>query len=176
MIKTITIETPIGEMVAGATDEGVCLLEFTDRKMLNNEYNELTGLLKTTIETGDNIHLKSLRKQLKDYFSGKLKEFKIPLITPGSKFQQDVWKELLTIEFGATRTYHEQSVELGHPDAIRAVANANGRNRIAIIIPCHRVIGSDGRLTGYGGGLERKKWLLDHERRHSGQAVDLTLF
>jgi AraC family transcriptional regulator of adaptative response/methylated-DNA-[protein]-cysteine methyltransferase len=176
MIKTIKIETPLGEMVAGATDEGICLLEFHDRKILQAEYKELTMLLETTIEYGENQHLKTLRKQLKEYFEGKRKEFTVPLIIPGRPFRQSVWKELQNIPFGTTRTYQEQANALKSPESIRAVANANGMNRIAIIIPCHRVIGSDGRLTGYGGGLHRKKWLLDHEKKFSGQPVDLSLF
>ena len=176
MINTIHIETPLGEMVASATDEGLCLLEFHDRRMLPTEYKDLVRLLKTTIQEGENTHLKTLIKQLKEYFDGNRKEFSIPLITPGSVFQQAVWKELQNIHFGSTRSYQEQAMALNMPDSIRAVANANGMNRIAIVIPCHRIIGSDGRLTGYGGGLRRKKWLLDHERKYSGQAVDLTLF
>jgi AraC family transcriptional regulator of adaptative response/methylated-DNA-[protein]-cysteine methyltransferase len=176
MIKTIKIETPLGEMIAGATDQGVCLLEFHDRKMLPKEYRDLEKLLNTTIEEGENKHLKTIRKQLREYFDGKRKEFTIPLVTPGSEFQQAVWKELLNIKFGATRSYQEQAIALKSPDSVRAVANANGLNRISIVIPCHRVIGSDGRLTGYGGGLKRKRWLLDHEKKYSGQAIDLSLF
>jgi AraC family transcriptional regulator of adaptative response/methylated-DNA-[protein]-cysteine methyltransferase len=144
--------------------------------MLPTEYKDLTRLLKTTLEQGDNIHLKSLRKQLDKYFSGELKEFTIPLVTPGTDFQQAVWKELLEIPYGTTRSYQEQANVLRRSDSVRAVANANGMNRISIIIPCHRVIGSNGRLTGYGGGLKRKKWLLDHEKKYSGKAVDLILF
>ena len=98
------------------------------------------------------------------------------LCTPGTDFQQAVWKELQEIPFGTTRSYQEQAEALKRPDSVRAVANANGMNRISIVIPCHRVIGSDGRLTGYGGGLKRKKWLLDHEKKYSGKAVDLLLF
>jgi AraC family transcriptional regulator of adaptative response/methylated-DNA-[protein]-cysteine methyltransferase len=176
MIITTTIETPLGEMIAGATDEGICLLEFNDRKTLPEEYNDLKKLLNTSVEEGENKHSKTLKKQLREYFQGRRKEFTIPLVTPGSAFQQTVWKELQNIPFGSTRSYHEQSVTLGNPDSIRAVANANGMNRIAILIPCHRVIGSDGRLVGYGGGLRRKKWLLDHEKKFSGQPVDLSLF
>ena len=176
MITTIKIDTPLGEMVAAATEEGVCLLEFNDRKMLPTEYKDLTRLLKTTFEEGENRHLKALKKQLKEYFDGKRKEFTIPLVTPGSEFQRAVWKELQNIQFGSTRSYQEQAIALNKSDSIRAVANANGMNRISIVIPCHRVIGSDGRLTGYGGGLKRKKWLLDHEKKYSGKAVDLSLF
>ena len=176
MIKTTRIETPIGEMLAGATDDGVCLLEFHDRKILPFEYKELSRLLETIIEEGENKHLKALKKQLKEYFEGKRKEFTIPVVIPGTEFQETVWKELQNIPFGSTRSYQEQALALNRPDSVRAVANANGMNRIAIVIPCHRVIGSDGRLTGYGGGLKRKKWLLDHEKKYSGQAVDLSLF
>jgi AraC family transcriptional regulator, regulatory protein of adaptative response / methylated-DNA-[protein]-cysteine methyltransferase len=176
MIKTAKIETPIGEMIAGATNEGLCLLEFIHRKMLPTEYKDLKRLLKTDFEEGENIHIISVRKQLKEYFDGKRKEFTVPLVAPGSEFQMQVWKELQNIKFGSTRTYQEQSIALNRPDSVRAVANANGMNRISILIPCHRVIGSDGKLVGYGGGLERKKWLLDHEKKYSGQSVDLSLF
>ena len=176
MIKITKIETPLGEMVAGATDEGVCLLEFSNRRMLPAEYKDLIRLLKTTLEEGENKHLKLLKKQLKEYFDGRRKEFTVPLVTPGTEFQQAVWKELQNIGFGSTRSYQEQAIALKKPDSVRAVANANGMNRISIVIPCHRIIGSDGRLTGYGGGLKRKKWLLDHEKKYSGKAVDLSLF
>jgi AraC family transcriptional regulator of adaptative response/methylated-DNA-[protein]-cysteine methyltransferase len=176
MIQITKIETPVGEMIAGATDDGICLLEFSDRRMLPTEYKDLERYLKTTIREGENKHFKTVRKQLEEYFNGTLKEFTVPLVTPGTPFQQIVWKELMHIPYGTTRSYQEQSVALGKPDSVRAVANANGMNRISIIIPCHRVIGSDGHLTGYGGGLRRKKWLLDHEKKFSGKAVDLSLF
>jgi AraC family transcriptional regulator of adaptative response/methylated-DNA-[protein]-cysteine methyltransferase len=176
MIKTTKIETPIGEMIAGATEDGICLLEFSDRRMLPTEYKDLTRRLKTNIEEGESKHFRKLIKQLKEYFEGNRKEFSLPLVTPGTEFQQTVWRELQNIPFGATRSYQEQAVALDNPGSVRAVANANGMNRISIIIPCHRVIGADGHLTGYGGGLKRKRWLLDHEKKHSGQAVDLTLF
>jgi AraC family transcriptional regulator, regulatory protein of adaptative response / methylated-DNA-[protein]-cysteine methyltransferase len=176
MIKTAKIETPIGEMVAGANDEGLCLLEFFDRRMLKTEYSDLSGLLETSLEEGENKHLRNLRKQLKEYFNGNRKTFDIPLITPGTKFQKAVWKELQNIPFGSTRTYSEQAIALKIPESVRAIANANGMNRISIIIPCHRVIGSEGRLTGYGGGLKRKRWLLDHEKKYSGKPIDLSLF
>jgi AraC family transcriptional regulator, regulatory protein of adaptative response / methylated-DNA-[protein]-cysteine methyltransferase len=176
MINLIKIETPLGEMVAGATDEGVCLLEFSDRRMLPTEYKDLTRLLKTSFQDGENKHLKTLRKQLKEYFEGTRQNFSVPLVTPGTQFQQSVWKELQNIQFGMTRSYQEQAKALNREDSVRAVANANGMNRISIVIPCHRVIGSDGHLTGYGGGLKRKRWLLDHEKKYSGKAIDLSLF
>jgi AraC family transcriptional regulator of adaptative response/methylated-DNA-[protein]-cysteine methyltransferase len=115
---------------------------------------------------GDNSHFVLLRKELDEYFEGKRKEVSVPLVTPGSPFQQAVWKELQNIPYGSTRSYKQQANALKNPDAVRAVANANGMNRIAIIIPCHRVIGTDGSLTGYGGGLWRKKWLLDLENEY----------
>ena len=175
MIVTVKIESPIGELIAGATDEGICLLEFSDRRRAARECRDLVKLLKQPLEEGDNGHLQTLRKQLNDYFSGDLKKFTVPLVTPGTDFQQEVWKELLEIPFGKTRSYQEQANLLNKPDSVRAVANANGMNRISIVIPCHRVIGSDGRLTGYGGGLKRKKWLLDHEKKYSGKAFEMTL-
>jgi AraC family transcriptional regulator of adaptative response/methylated-DNA-[protein]-cysteine methyltransferase len=176
MITTTKIETDLGIMIAGAVSEGICLLEFSDRRMLKAEYRDLAKYFNTSIEEGESRHFITLLTQLREYFKGSRKEFSLPLVTPGSEFQQAVWKELINIPYGTTRTYHEQSVTLGKPGSIRAVANANGMNRIAIIIPCHRVIGSDGSLTGYGGGLERKRWLLDHEKKHSGKAFELSLF
>lgn len=163
-------------MIAGAAEGGICLLEFNDRKSLNKEYKDLENILGQAFQEGENEHIKSLKLQLKEYFEGIRKEFTLPLITPGSEFQQDVWKELQNIPYGTTRSYLQQSVAIGKPGSVRAVANANGMNRISIIIPCHRVIGSDGTLTGYGGGLKRKKWLLDHEKKYSGQAIEMSLF
>ena len=176
MIKLTKIKTPLGEMVAGAIREGICLLEFSDRKTLSSEYEDLARLLNTGTESGSNKHLRALKKQLKEYFKGKRKEFSVPLVTPGTEFQQSVWKEILKIPYGSTKSYMEQAISLEKPGAVRAVANANGANRISIVIPCHRVIGSDGHLVGYGGGLKRKKWLLDHEKIYSGKAVELDLF
>jgi AraC family transcriptional regulator, regulatory protein of adaptative response / methylated-DNA-[protein]-cysteine methyltransferase len=176
MIRTIKITSPLGELLAGATDEGICLLEFNDRKRAQRETKDLIKLLGQTIIEDENEHLTELKQQLAEYFEGSRKEFTVPLVTPGTDFQQEVWKELLLIPFGKTRSYQEQANALDKPDAVRAVANANGMNRISIVIPCHRVIGSNGRLTGYGGGLGRKKWLLDHEKKHSGIATEMLLF
>jgi len=176
VIITSKIETELGTMIAGAVQEGICLLEFSDRKMLKTEYKDLARLFNSSIEEGENEHISSLKVQLKEYFEGTRKIFSIPMVTPGSEFQKAVWNELLNIEYGTTRSYLQQSIALGRPGSIRAVANANGMNRISIMIPCHRVIGSDGSLTGYGGGLKRKRWLLDHEKKYSGLPVDLSLF
>jgi AraC family transcriptional regulator of adaptative response/methylated-DNA-[protein]-cysteine methyltransferase len=176
MIKTTIIESPLGDLLAGATDEGICLLEFNDRKRALRESGDLSRLLNQPIGKGENIHLEDLRKQLDEYFMGARKDFDLPLVLPGTDFQRLVWNELRKISYGTTRSYMEQAAAIGSPDSVRAVANANGTNRVSIIIPCHRVIGSNGRLTGYGGGLARKKWLIDHEKRHSGQATEPELF
>ena len=163
VIDTVEIETPLGIMIAGGVEDGICLLEFSDRRMLNTEYKQLSQHFSAKFVKGENPHFDLFRKELKEYFAHKLNDFTVPLNAPGTVFQKAVWKELRNIPFGKTRSYKEQSEALGNPGAIRAVATANGANRISIIIPCHRVIGSDGSLTGYGGGLWRKRWLLEHE-------------
>lgn len=167
VIDLTRLETPLGTMIACAVDEGVCLLEFGDRRMLETGLKVLARRMNATIVQGSNEHFEPLQKELERYFAGTLKEFSVPLHFPGTPFQQSVWKELQRIPYGTTRSYKEQAIGLGQPSAVRAVANANGTNRIALIIPCHRVIGDDGQLTGYGGGLWRKQWLLDHEKEHS---------
>lgn len=160
------IDTPLGPMIVCATKEGVCLLEFTNRKMLETELKDLAKRLNAVIVQGDNPHNEKAAKQLSEYFDGNRKKFDLPLFTPGTAFQNKVWKELQGIPYGKTRSYKEQAIAIGNADSVRAVATANGMNRIAIIIPCHRVIGSDGNLTGYAGGLWRKKFLLDLEKEN----------
>lgn len=150
-------------MIAAATDEGLCLLEFADRRMLPTEFKDLRKRLKAEFEEKPHPVIDSAILQLNEYFEGKRKDFDLPLNMPGTPFQQQVWKVLLEIPYGSTRSYKKQSERLGNPEAIRAVAGANGQNRIAIIIPCHRVIGEDGSMTGYGGGIWRKKKLLELE-------------
>lgn len=175
-INSATFNTESGNMTACAVDEGICLLEFSSRKSLASEFSYLEKYFNSKIKEGDNSHLEMLKKQLTEYFDGKRKEFSVPVVTPGTVFQQSVWQELLKIPYGVTRTYLELAKLLGKPGAVRAVAAANRINRIAIIIPCHRVIGSDGNLIGYSGGLDRKRWLLEHEKRYSGQPSELSLF
>jgi AraC family transcriptional regulator, regulatory protein of adaptative response / methylated-DNA-[protein]-cysteine methyltransferase len=160
------IETPLGTMIACATQKGVCLLEFSDRKMLETELKSIAKLLNATIIQGYNKYFDLLESQLTEYFAGQRREFEIPLHTPGSEFQNVVWCALQRIPYGQTKSYKEQAVAIGKPESIRAVANANGMNRLSILVPCHRVIGSDGNLTGYGGGLWRKKYLLDLEKKN----------
>ena len=170
------VETYIGTLIAGSVEEGICMFEFSDRNSIDAEYNVLKNYFGQDITEGENDHIKNLRIQISEYFAGTRKFFNLPLIAPGTEFQKKVWNELLNIPYGATRSYQQQADALKTPLSIRAVANANGMNRIAIIIPCHRVIGSNGSLTGYGGGLHRKKWLLDHERKHSGLPYESSLF
>ncbi len=158
------LETPLGTMFAGAVEAGICLLEFTDRKMLETELKQLSQKLNANIIQGANPHFDVLEQQLEAYFSGRRKTFTVPLFMPGTDFQQSVWRLLQTIPYGSTRSYKQQAIALQKPEAIRAIANANGMNRISILIPCHRVIGEDGSLTGYGGGIWRKQWLLDLEQ------------
>jgi len=170
------LETPLGTMFACASEKGICLLEFTDRKMLETELKSLAKESNGTIVQGENKYFSLLEKELEEYFAGTLREFTVPLDAQGSDFQQSVWKALMTIPYGKTISYKQQSIRMKKPEAIRAVAHANGMNRIAIIMPCHRVIGENGNLTGYGGGLWRKKWLLDLEREHATKTKELTLF
>ncbi|HQT92316.1 MAG TPA: methylated-DNA--[protein]-cysteine S-methyltransferase [Candidatus Kryptobacter bacterium] len=167
VINIHRLTTPLGPMIAGATGEGICLLEFSDRRSFEFEIEDLRRLLKANLVYWENKHISKLEEQLKEYFDGKRKEFDIPLVTPGSKFQKSVWQQLMSIPYGKTRSYEDQAIAINRLKAIRAVASANGANRISIVIPCHRVIGKDGSLTGYGGGLWRKKWLLDFEKKNS---------
>jgi AraC family transcriptional regulator of adaptative response/methylated-DNA-[protein]-cysteine methyltransferase len=156
--------TPLGPMVAGATDEGVCLLEFTDRRMFETQIKRLQKLLDCVMAPGSNDHITRLGDELKRYFEGSLEAFTVPLITPGTEFQRAVWDQLRRIPYGKTTSYERMAREIGRPGAQRAVGRANGDNRIAIVLPCHRVVRSDGSLCGYGGGLWRKRYLLEHER------------
>lgn len=159
------ITTPLGPMFICATEKGICLLEFVDRKMLETEFKDLQRLLKAPILIGENEHIQQAKKELAEYFEGKRTTFEVALHTPGTDFQNQVWKQLQQIPLGQTTTYQDLAATIDNPKAVRAVASANGYNRIAIMVPCHRVIGKDGQLRGYGGGLERKQWLLEHEKR-----------
>src|SRR5215211_535948 len=161
------IDSPLGPMIAVADDQGLRLLEFIDRRATERELSILRKRLHTNVVPGKHRHLDTVRSQLKDYFTGKKLEFDVPLAPVGSSFQMRAWKILQSIPVGETRSYSWMAKRLGDENARRAVGRANGTNMICIIIPCHRVIRADGTLCGYGGGLWRKKWLLDHERRHA---------
>lgn len=163
-LLTVTrIDTPLGPLTAGAVEQGLCFLDFADGEALDAELKTLAVLLKAQILPGESPWFKPLTVQLKEYFDGLRKGFELPLVTAGTAFQKRVWEGLQKIPYGETKSYREQAEALGAPKAVRAVARANGQNRISILIPCHRVIGADGSLTGYGGGLWRKRWLLDLE-------------
>ncbi|MEP2026951.1 methylated-DNA--[protein]-cysteine S-methyltransferase [Reichenbachiella sp.] len=166
VISVTRIPTPLGPMIAGATEKGICLLEFTDRRMIETQVERLRKYLKAELIPGQSPLFQTLTHELKQYFEGGLKKFTVPLETPGTEFQQKVWKVLQDIPYGKTRSYKEQAIAINNLKAIRAVATANGDNRIAIIIPCHRVIGSDGSMTGYGGGVWRKQKLLELETKN----------
>ncbi|MEK6482472.1 methylated-DNA--[protein]-cysteine S-methyltransferase [Catalinimonas sp. 4WD22] len=163
--------TPLGPMFVCASDTGICLLEFTDRRMLETELDDLQSKLKARMLAGENQHSRQAIKEVQEYFEGKRKQFEVALDTPGTAFQQKVWQALSAIPYGCTSSYQQQAQLMGDPHAVRAAARANGMNRVAIIIPCHRVIGKDGSLTGYGGRLQRKQWLLDWERKHISSDV-----
>ncbi|WP_304622563.1 methylated-DNA--[protein]-cysteine S-methyltransferase [Phyllobacterium lublinensis] len=159
------IRTPIGQMVALAGDEGLSLLEFEDRPALPSEIEELERRYGYTIVSGRNAIIDQLQDELNQYFAGSLTQFETPLVLPGMAFQREIWSRLQQIAYGATSTYGALARAIGKPAATRAVGAANGQNRVAIMVPCHRVIGADGSLTGYGGGQRRKRFLLDLEHR-----------
>jgi AraC family transcriptional regulator of adaptative response/methylated-DNA-[protein]-cysteine methyltransferase len=159
-------DSPVGPLVAAATDDGLVLLEFgaTPRlgpqlTMLNRHFGK--------VRAGDHPFIDQAERELAEYFEGKRQAFSVPLLIRGTPFQESVWQALREIPFGETRAYSEVAVALGLRNGQRAVGLANGQNRISIIIPCHRVIERGGGLRGYGGGLERKRFLLDLERRQS---------
>ena len=163
-------------MMAAATRDGICFLSFVGTVTIESELKKLSQIFNSPVRSGGNKHLRRLKRQLKEYFKGTRKEFTISLLTPGTEFQKSAWEVLKKIPYGTTISYHEQARLINNEGAVRAVANANASNPVAIIIPCHRVIGSDGSLIGYGGGLNKKRWLIDHERKYSGKLVEGRLF
>ncbi len=157
------LESPLGPLVIGTTDEGVCLLEFSDRRMLETQLESVRRRLGPALP-GSHPLLDQLKSELAEYFAGERREFTVPLVHPGTPFQVNVWTALRQIPYGVTSSYEQLAWAVGSPGAQRAVGRANGQNRIAIVIPCHRVVNKDGKLGGYGGGLWRKQLLLDLER------------
>jgi AraC family transcriptional regulator, regulatory protein of adaptative response / methylated-DNA-[protein]-cysteine methyltransferase len=164
-ILVARIESPLGPLIAGSTPDGVCMLEFSSRKRLEAQLAALRRRFHATIVPGRNAHLEKLERQLAGYFAGRRRRFSVRLVVPGSPFQTRVWRELARIPYGETRTYGDLARRLGIPSASRAVGHANGANPVSIVVPCHRLVGKDGGLTGYGGGVWRKKRLLQLERR-----------
>jgi AraC family transcriptional regulator, regulatory protein of adaptative response / methylated-DNA-[protein]-cysteine methyltransferase len=164
-------DTVLGPVLALANDEGLHLLEFVDRRGLERELETLRTRFVHRIVPGTHRYLEQIGGELDAYFSGRSLQFATPVKIEGTPFQQEVWAALRAIAPGTTRSYGDIAATIGRQTAVRAVGRANGDNKLAIIIPCHRVIGADGTLTGYGGGLWRKAWLLEHERSHCALAA-----
>jgi len=171
MLIEHTIQTPLCQMRAATTNRGICLLEMGSPERQTREHAELEAAFDCSMTNGSHPLLDQLEAELCAYFAGDLKAFTVPLDTPGTEWQQQVWKALCTIPYGQTVSYGQLAGQLGNPGGSRAVGLANGKNRVSIVIPCHRVIAGDGTLHGYGGGIERKRWLLDHEQLHSGAGL-----
>ncbi len=167
LLKAAWIDSPLGPMLAIADEEKLFLLEFLQRRGLEREIERLRNKLEAAIVPGMSEPLHSISQELKSYFSGTLRKFKTPIFILGSSFQKKVWQVLQDVPYGRTWSYAAQATAMGFPASTRAVAKANGANQLAIVIPCHRIIKSDGTLGGYGGGIARKEWLLEHERRNA---------
>ncbi len=164
-IEVDLVDTPLGPVVVGATSSALCLLEFATRRMLATQVDVLRRRFKTSVVPGRNEVVERTAQELAEYFAGKRSRFEVPIATPGTPFQERVWRELCKIPFGETRSYEALARKVGRPGAVRALGTANGANRVAIVVPCHRVCRKSGELGGYGGGLWRKQALLDLERR-----------
>ncbi|HJF33721.1 MAG TPA: methylated-DNA--[protein]-cysteine S-methyltransferase [Sporosarcina psychrophila] len=152
-LHKLDYESPIGVIEIIGTDDAICSILFAERdKKINTLQDETPKVLEVCFS------------QLVDYFKGERHEFTFPYIFDGTDFQQKVWNALIQIPCAETGSYKDIAVSIGHEKAVRAVGTANGKNKLSIVIPCHRIIGSNGKLTGYAGGLWRKEWLLQHER------------
>lgn len=166
VLSAAWIDTPLGPMVAIGDQRGIYLLEFVDRRGLEKEVERLRKTVHAAIVPGHSPVITSLIGELQNYFDGTLTMFKTPIHVRGTPFQKAVWQVLCSIPYGSTISYSKHARMLGRASACRAVAHANGANQVAIIVPCHRVVTSTGALGGYGGGIHRKRWLIDHEKRH----------
>jgi AraC family transcriptional regulator of adaptative response/methylated-DNA-[protein]-cysteine methyltransferase len=166
ILKASLLDTPLGSMVAIASEDALYLLEFIDCRGLEREVERLRQRTKSAIILDKTPPIVSIEQELIAWFNGTLKTFKTPLFLLGSPFQKSVWDALCRIPYGETRSYLQQATTLFSPSACRAIANANGANQIAIVIPCHRVINSNGELGGYRGGIARKQWLIEHEKQY----------
>lgn len=164
-----SFDTKLGQMIAIADEQALYLLEFTDRKKLESRIEGLRKKINTTIIPGCTEPIESIKTELTHYFNGTLQEFKTPIHLLGSPFQQSVWRQLQKIPYGQTISYADLAKAIGIPSAFRAVANANGANQLSLIIPCHRVINTNGALGGYSSGIFRKQWLLDQEKIYHHQ-------
>lgn len=171
VVNVLRFSSPIGSIIACATENGLCFLGFIGQKRIEKQFNEIQKKFNAIILPGKNVHLTKVKKEITEYFDGKRKIFSVSLDIVGTDFRKKVWEELLNIPYGKTVSYKEQATAINNIKAIRAVAAANGANKISIIIPCHRVIGSNGSLTGYAGGLHKKSWLLNFEKNNSNQPI-----
>ncbi len=168
-------KSPVGELIMGAFHEKLCLCDWRYRRLRQTIDKRILGGLDASFEEGETTVMETAQHQLNEYFAAERIEFDIPLLMVGTSFQKTVWNELLKIPFGKTESYLGLSRKIGNEKAIRSVAAANGANAISIMIPCHRIIGSDGKLTGYGGGLQAKRKLLQLEM-YNQSSDQLTLF
>ena len=150
-----TLDTPIGVLTIEADDEYVLKILF--------DWDD--------VEVRPNALTQRCKAQLQEYFNGERTDFDMPLQFQGTAFQEQVWRALLHVPFGETASYGQQAGKMNNPKAVRAVGAANGQNKLSIVVPCHRIIGANGKLTGYGGGMHRKRWLLDHEQRIAGKTL-----
>jgi len=164
IINTTTFSTPLGEMFAAASKKGIVMLTFFTPFYIEAKIEVLKKTLNAEVIPANNEIFKALKIQLNEYFEKKRTTFEIPLQLIGSPFQVKCWKELLNIPYGKTISYKEQAIKIGNEKAFRAVANANGQNMIDILVPCHRVIANNGKLSGYTGGVEKKEFLLKLEQ------------
>ena len=164
ILKSSYIDTPLGSMLAISDADALYFLEFSDWRGLDRKIHQLKTKAKASILPGTYSPIELIKYELDSYFAGNLREFKTPFHYWGSAFQNLVWQELARLPYGEKRSYLAQAKAIGKATAFRAVANANATNPIAIIIPCHRIINNNGNLGGYGGGIARKKWLLDFEK------------
>lgn len=167
------INTKLGTMIAIADEESLYMLDFLDNLHLENKVKNLTKQMceskqaNVSIIQGEAYPLHTISYELDSYFSGTLKDFKTPVYLTGTSFQQLAWNELIKIPYGNTKSYLSQAISIGKSTAYRAVANANGANNLAIIVPCHRIINNNGKLGGYSSGIERKQWLIEHENKNN---------
>ena len=167
LLISCLIDTPLGQMIAIADEHVLYILEFSDRQnRIERAIKQLSTTTKIIVTPGNTIITELIKAELDAYFKGSLKKFKTPLHTQGTSFQKSAWTNLQNIPYGQTKSYAEQAIVVGNKSAFRAVANANGANKLSIIIPCHRIINSNGKLGGYGGGIERKQWLLNFEKQN----------
>ena len=163
-LRVVLLDTPLGPMLAAASNEAVCQLEFADHRGLEKSYAEMRRRFALPVVPGENAVLQKLRRELQEYFSSARRDFTVPLTLRGTDFQQRVWRELQRIPFGKTTSYEAIARKISSPSSVRAVARANSTNRLYLLVPCHRVIAKGGALSGYGGGVWRKRLLIELER------------